>query len=280
MTNELGIVSWNVKGLNQPVKRKKTLTHLKNLGIGIAFLQETHLKNPEYLRLKCGWVGQLFHSTFQGKARGVAILINKNVPFTPSSSILDPNGRFVIVTGKLYDNEVILANVYAPNLDDPQFFSRFIKLLPCLNSYQLIMGGDFNLCLDPGLDRSSVRPGCATSKSASYLQSFLEEYGISDIWRFLHPNDRQYSFFSHAHHSYSRIDYFFIDNKLITDVRSCEYHTIVISDHAPLVLKLNIPEVMTPRRHWRFNSLLLADENFIKFLSDQISFFLDINVIP
>lgn len=46
-------------------------------------------------------------------------MINKNIPFTPSSSILDPNGYFVIVTGELYDNNVIFANVYAPNFDDP-----------------------------------------------------------------------------------------------------------------------------------------------------------------
>lgn len=195
MDSSFNVITWNVKGLNHPVKRKKALTHLKNLNAGIAFIQETHLKNPDNARLKCGWVGQLFHSTFQGKARGVAILVNKCVSFTPSLITADPKGRYVIVTGKLCHLNVILANIYAPNCDDPQFFSRFINRLPCLNSHLLIMGGDFNFCLDPGMDRSSVRPGYATSKSVSCIQSFLSTYGISDIWRFLHPKDRQYSFF-------------------------------------------------------------------------------------
>lgn len=31
---------------------------------------------------------------------------------------------------------------------------------------------------------------------------------------------------------------------------------------------------------WRFNSLLLSDENFLNFMSDQISLFLDINMTP
>lgn len=109
MACSLDIITWNVKGLNHPVKRKKALTHLKNMGAGIAFIQETHLKTLDIARLKCGWVGQLFHSTFQGKARGVAILINKS----------DPNGRYIIVTGLLYNLNVILANIYAPNCDDP-----------------------------------------------------------------------------------------------------------------------------------------------------------------
>lgn len=166
------------------MKRKKVLTHLKNLGARIAFTQERHLKNSDNARLKCGWVGQLFHSTFQGKARGVAILINKSVSFVPSTTIADPNGRYVIVVGKLYNLNVILANVYAPNNSDPQFFSRVTSLLPCLNSHLLIMGGDFNICLDPAMDRLSVRPGYVTSKSVTRMQSFLSTYGIVDSWRF------------------------------------------------------------------------------------------------
>lgn len=278
MANLLNIVSWNVKGLNHPVKRKKVLTHLKNLGGGIAFVQETHLKNSDNARLKCGWVGQLFHSTFQGKARGVAILVNKNVSFSPSLTISDPNGRYVLVIGKLFNFNVVLANIYAPNCDDPQFFVRVFNLLPCLNSHLLIMGGDFNFCLNPGMDRSSVKPGYVTFKSVAYVQSFLSTYGVSDIWRFYHPQDRQYSFFSHAHQTYSRIDYFFVDSKLISDIQACEYQPMVISDHAPLLLKLKIPNEWISRRMWRFNSLLLSDEEFQKFMSDQISLFLDINI--
>lgn len=69
--------SWNVKGLNGPVKRGKILSHIKNLKTDIAFLQETHLRNSDQLRLKRHWVGQIFHSSFNTKARGTAIIIHK-----------------------------------------------------------------------------------------------------------------------------------------------------------------------------------------------------------
>ncbi len=39
----LNICSWNVKGVQNPVKRKKILNYLKKEQIHIAFLQETHL---------------------------------------------------------------------------------------------------------------------------------------------------------------------------------------------------------------------------------------------
>jgi len=38
---QVTFVSWNVKPLNYPVKRKKVLSHLNQLNVGIAFLQET-----------------------------------------------------------------------------------------------------------------------------------------------------------------------------------------------------------------------------------------------
>ncbi len=98
-------------------------------------------------------------------------------------------------------------------------------------------------------------------KSSIYLKSFFSEYGLSDAWRFLNPKKREYSFFSNVHHSYSRIDYF-------------------ISDHAPLILDLTFVNLSSHRRNWHFNTSLLADENFISFIADQISFFLSVNKSP
>lgn len=40
---QLTVVTWNVKGLNNPVKRGKVLAHLKVLSSYVIFLQETHL---------------------------------------------------------------------------------------------------------------------------------------------------------------------------------------------------------------------------------------------
>lgn len=120
---------------------------------------------------------------------------------------------------------VVFANVYAPNVDDVGFLKGFFSSLPDLSSYSLILGGDFNCWLDPVLDRSSSNPGIM-SKSASLIQSFLDNYGVTEIWRYLNPNKREYSFFSHSHHTYSKIDYFLVDNQLIPFTCSCEYSDI------------------------------------------------------
>uniref|UniRef100_A0AAR2K2K2 exodeoxyribonuclease III n=1 Tax=Pygocentrus nattereri TaxID=42514 RepID=A0AAR2K2K2_PYGNA len=90
-------LSWNVRGLNGPVKRTKVFSHLKQLEADILLLQETHLKLDDHNRLRKPWVNQIFHSRFNCRSRGVAILISKRVQFNPSSVISDPNGRFIIV---------------------------------------------------------------------------------------------------------------------------------------------------------------------------------------
>lgn len=278
MGRELRLISWNVKGLNNIVKRNKVLAHLRLHKAEIAFLQETHLHNRNHPYLNQKWNGQFFHSSFQAKARGVAILIDKNVPFTPNNIIADKNGRYIIVTGTLCKKNLILANFYAPNFDDITFFLN-ISLLPDLNSHSLILGGDFNCCLDASLDRSSSKLG-APSRSSKYLNNFFSDNGLSDIWRFLNPQKREYSFFSNVHHSYSRIDYFVLDNALISDVCYCAYQSIIISDHAPLVLDLKFSNLPSLRRSWRLNTSLLADDDFVGFISDQISFFLSVNISP
>lgn len=70
-------ISWNVRGMNGQIKRARIFTHMKRLNMEIVFLQETHLHIKDHVRLKKSWVGQIFHSNFNSKTRGTAILIHK-----------------------------------------------------------------------------------------------------------------------------------------------------------------------------------------------------------
>lgn len=60
----------------------------------------------------------MYHSSFQAKSRGVANLIGKSINFTCSDIFSDTNGRYVIVTGQLFNTPVALVRVrviYGPN---------------------------------------------------------------------------------------------------------------------------------------------------------------------
>lgn len=269
-------LSWNIKGINGPVKRARIFAHLKHLNTDIAFLQETHLTMKDQVRLKKSWVGQVFHSKFNSKTRGTAILIHKKIQFKAVDVISDPQGRYIMVSGSLSHTPVLLANIYAPNWDDKGFIDRIISSLPNLTSHRLILGGDMNCVMDPTLDRSSSKQR-PPSRMAKALSMFMKQVGCIDPWRFLYPTSKEYSFFSHVHQTYSRIDYFFIDGPLLPSVKNVEYSAIVESDHAPLILDLSFALFHNTRSPWRLNSTLLGDECFCKMVSTAIDNYIETN---
>lgn len=61
-------------------------------------------------------------------------------------------GRYVLVTGLLYNTPGILANVYGPNWDNDSFFRLVFSKLPNMATHFLILGGVFNCWLNPVLD--------------------------------------------------------------------------------------------------------------------------------
>lgn len=117
----------------------------------------------------------------------------------------------------------------------------------------------------------------ATSKAFS---EFMTQHKYIDPWRFNNPLAREYSFFSHVHHTFSRIDYFFVDGSLFPKVTNTKYLPIVISDHTPLVLDIVLNSHRLDRPPWRLNSLLLSDPSFCELISSSIDTFLRINKTP
>ncbi len=97
-----------------------------------------------------------------------------------------------MITGHINGVCLVLANVYGPNWDNDVFFKNFLFSLPDLNSSQLILGGDFNCCLNPLLDYSS-KPR-AQSKSSKTIELFMDQYAVSDVWRFLIPVQNSFPF--------------------------------------------------------------------------------------
>lgn len=168
MNRQVRLVSWNVKRLNHPMQRRKVFSHLKQLKTEIVLFQETHISSSDNSHLLSNWLGQGFHSSVQAKARGVSILVNQDTSFELHNMISDKFGRFVIASGKLYNTPVVLVNVYAPNIDDVTFFEQVFSLLPDLNTYFLILGGDFNCRHDPVLDRSFTNLNAASRSACFY----------------------------------------------------------------------------------------------------------------
>lgn len=97
-------------------------------------------------------MGHLYHSNFSARARGAAILIHRSIPFELANVLSDPNGRYVLITGKLRDVPIVMASIYAPNWDDDKFISNFFSSIPDIDRRHVIIGDDFNFVQDTVLD--------------------------------------------------------------------------------------------------------------------------------
>lgn len=277
--NRRGLVtfcSWNVNGIDEPIKRGKVLAYRKSLRSDVIFYQETHLKNDAHCRITAKWIGQVYHSRFSAKARGTAIIICKNVPFIHKSTLADKEGRYIMVVGEIQSIPITLLNVYGPNRDDPEFFRKMFSLILDISTTNLILGGDFNLVLDTYLDRSSAQR-IAPSNASRFLKSFIDNLGLVDVWRTLNATGREYSFHSGVHNTYSRIDYFLLDSKLLHGVQSSKYHNILISAHSLVSISLNLLESGGNYKHWRLDPQLLTRKTFCNYLEEQIKLFFEMN---
>ena len=115
--------------------------------------------------------------------------MNKNLNFKFNSIEKDKNGRFLLVDCVLNMNRISLVNIYGSNYDDPIFFNNLIMKLAAIEG-QCIVGGDFNLVLNPLLARRSSPKTTSLSKPATVLNQGMKDMGIIEVWQKLHPNQR------------------------------------------------------------------------------------------
>lgn len=126
----LRLMSLNVNGLGNPIKRAKVMTKLKKEKMHITFLQETHLTKQEHEKLKGFGYKHTYYSSYNGnRKREVAILISNSVKFENLKEIKDKDGRYIIVKGKVENNLMTLVNIYAPPESSKHFSSPYLILL-------------------------------------------------------------------------------------------------------------------------------------------------------
>lgn len=270
----LKIGTMNVGGIHSPIKRKKKLMYLKKLRIDIAFLQETHLLPPEVVKLgTMGW-RVLASAPFSSKARGVVTLVRQTLEITIHSSSVDPQGRYAITDVSIDSARFILCNIYAPNMYSKDFFLRLIARLYPMGDLPLVMGGDFNIVAAPGMDRSQRRTSTAPKVGIPYISRRLH---LTDIWRALHPLERDFTCLSAAHGTLSRIDYLLTSDSLFPRTLEAGIEPICISDHALCWVKVTRLVDRGPHKQWRFPSYLSQSNKFREALAEAWSSFATTN---
>uniref|UniRef100_A0A8C5M2P2 Reverse transcriptase domain-containing protein n=1 Tax=Leptobrachium leishanense TaxID=445787 RepID=A0A8C5M2P2_9ANUR len=276
----LSLLSYNVRGLNTPEKRRQILRELRALRASVIFIQETHFRGDSTLTLADRNFPLGFYSNYTGgKSRGSAIIFAADVPFVETETRRDEEGRFLFTKGMIAGKLYTFASVYLPNKSQCRCLSGILRKLAAFREGLLVLAGDFNVPLDPRLDTSSGVSSIPDSMHRQ-MRRLLDSYQLVDVWRAFHGRERDFSFYSAAHSSYSRLDYFFMSPHELTLVRDSAIAVRTWSDHAAVSVSISSPLCVPKERNWRLNISLLSDPQVLLDAQTLLSNFFQDNVTP
>ena len=274
LNSYLSIVTLNVNGLNDPIKRRRVSDWIKKQDPSICCLQETHFRQKDTYSLKIkGW-RTIYHSNGPQKKAGVAILISDKLKFTPKTVVRDEEGHYIILKGSIQQEDLTILNIYAPNVGAAKYINQLLtKVKKYLDNNTLILG-DFNLALSI-LDRSSKQN---ISKETRALNDTLDQMDFTDIYRTLHPNSTEYTFFSSAHGTFSRIDHILGHKSGLNRYQKIGIVPCIFSDHNALKLELNQNKKFGRTSNtWRLRTILLKDKRVNQEIKEELKRFMETN---
>ena len=231
---KLDILSLNVRGIRDQIKRRSVFLFLKDFNANIYFLQETYSELKDEIIWKNEWGGEIFFSHGTNHSKGVCILINPITPSQVDYCYSNNSGRIVLITITFGSQKLSLCNVYAPNNQTNQLeFMQELNncIIDKTELSTLIVGGDWN---------------CTLSKKDK-----IESKAIG---------------------MKSRIDYFLLAKNLTKSVKKTEIYPSIAPDHNAIYISLSgSPESPRGPGLWKFNNTLLKDEEYVECVRETYS---------
>ena len=130
------------------MKRREIFRWLKLKNFAIYFLQEVHCTQEKENWWTSEWSFTAIFRSFSSASAGTCFLFNNNFELQILKQFSDPEGRFVIADVKTEGQILTLANIYAPNDDNPTFFKNVLNQLISFDCGEIVLGGDYNLILE------------------------------------------------------------------------------------------------------------------------------------
>lgn len=137
----------------------------------------------------------------------------------------------------------------------------------------IVICRDFNMIMSPNKDRHVLFLSKTPSNSDHLSKSFrklIRTKNLLDIWRIKHPTHKQYTFYSHPHKLYFRLDNFFISSPLLTSTVSSGMNPVSWSDHSSVHLDIALSSASPRTCHWHLNGTLLRIPETREHLSNSL----------
>jgi hypothetical protein len=101
---------------------------------------------------------------------------------------------------------------------------------------------------------------------------------LVDVYRTFHPTSTQYTFFSAAHRTISKIDRILGNKVSFSKYKKIEIIPCILSHHSAIKLELNNKNKDNKHANsWKLNNSLLNEEWVIDEIKEEIKKFLEVN---
>ena len=175
------------------------------------------------------------HANGKQKKAGVTILISYKIDLKIKKIARDKEGHFIIIKGSIQEEDITIANIYAPNIGAPQYVRQTLTDIQGEIDSNTIIVGDFSTPLTP-VDRSSEQE---INKETQVLNDTLDEMDLIDIFSTFHSNAEEYTVFSNAHGTFSRIDHILGHKSNLSKFKKIEIMSGIFSNHHAMRLDIN-----------------------------------------
>ena len=130
-----------------------------------------------------------------------------------------------------------------------------------------IIVGDFNTPLTT-MDRSTKQK---INKETQTLNDTIDQLDLIDIYRTFHSKTMNFTFFSSAHGTFSRIDYILGHKSSLDKLKKIEIIPSITSDRNALRLDLNYRrKTIRNCNIWRLNNTLLNNQQITEEIKKEI----------
>ena len=157
-----------------------------------------------------------------------------------------------MIKGSIQEEDITIVNIYTPNIGAPQYVRQTLTDIKGEIDSNTITVGDFNTPLTT-MDRSSKQK---INKETQVLNDTLDEMDLIDIFRTFHPNAEEYTFFSCAHGTFSRIDNIMGHKSNLSKFKKIEIISTIFSDHNVMRLDISYKnKTAKSTNKWRLSNI-------------------------
>jgi exonuclease III len=130
-----------------------------------------------------------------------------------------------------------------------------------------VVVGDFNTSLSP-TDRLSKQK---INREILEVNHTIDQMDLADVYRIFHPTSAQYTFFSAAHGTFSKIDHILGHKASLSKYKKIEIILCFLSDHNALKLELNNKNSSRKyANNWKLNNTFLNDRWVIDEIKEKL----------